>query len=163
MQGKLAYLDTSSLVKRYVSERGSEVVDRLYGESEGGRLRLAFSIWNIGEAVCVFDRYRVRGLITVEEFKRARRDLVSESLKLSRLEALSLLPISSSALVGSWSLVSKHHIYAADALQISSSKEAGAEMFLAADRRLLEAASAEGLRAVDVESSEAPSRVTIRG
>jgi predicted nucleic acid-binding protein len=152
MQGKLVYLDTSSLAKRYIVERGSKVVDRVYGESEAGRLRVAFSIWNIGEAVGVFDRYRVRGLISDDEFKRARADLVSESLKMSRLESLSLLPMTSLALADSWSLVSKHHIYVADALQISSSKEAGADLFLGADRRLLEAAIAEGLKTVDVES-----------
>lgn len=152
MQGKLVYLDTSSLVKRYIAERGSEVVDRLYGWSEAGRLRVAFSIWNIGEAVGVFDRYRVRKLISDEEFRRARADLVRESLKMSRLEELSMLPMTSLALAGSWSLVSKHHIYVADALQISTSKEAGCDLFLGADRRLLEAASAEGLKAVNVES-----------
>ena len=152
MQGRLVYLDTSSLAKRYLIERGSEVVDRVYEESEAGRLRVAFSIWNIGEAVGVFDRYRVRGLISEAEFKRARSDLVSESLKMSRLESLSILPMTSSALSASWSLVSRHHIYVADALQISSSKEAGAEVFLGADRRLLETASAEGLKVVNVES-----------
>jgi uncharacterized protein len=152
MQGKPVYLDTSSLAKRYIVEKGSNVVDKVYGESEAGSLRVTFSIWNIGEAVGVFDRYRVRGLISDAEFKRARHDLVSESLKMSRLESLSILPMTSSALAASWSLVSKHHIYVADALQISSSKEAGAEIFLGADRRLLEAAAAEGLKAVNVES-----------
>jgi len=153
MQGRLAYLDTSSLVKRYIAETGSEVVDRIYNESEAGRLRVAFSIWNVGEAVGVFDRYRVRGFISDEAFRRARADMVSESLKMSRLESLSLLPMTSMTLADSWGLVSKHHIYVSDALQISSSKEAGADLFLAADRKLLEAAAAEGLKAVNVESN----------
>ena len=152
MRGRLVYLDTSSLAKRYIAERGSKVVDRVYAESEAGGLRIAFSIWNIGEAVGVFDRYRVRGLISEAEFKRARSDLVSESIKMSRLESLNILPMTSSALAASWSLVSRYHIYVADALQISSSKEACAETFLGADRRLLEAASAEGLKVVNVES-----------
>jgi predicted nucleic acid-binding protein len=151
MQEKLVYLDTSSLVKRYIAETGSEVVDRVYSESEAGRLRIAFSIWNIGEAVGVFDRYRVRELISDEEFKRARANLISESLKLSRLEALSLLPMTSLSLAASWSLVSKHHIYVADALQITSSKEVGADLLLGADRRLLEAANAEGVKTVNPE------------
>ena len=89
MQGKSVYLDTSSLVKRYIGEKGSEVVDRVYEESEAGKMKISFSIWNIGEAVGVFDRYLVRDLISDVEFKRARADIVSESLKMSRLEALS--------------------------------------------------------------------------
>jgi len=50
-------------------------------------------------------------------------------------------------------VVPKHHIYVADALQIASSKEASADLFLGADRRLLEAATAEGLKSVNVESN----------
>jgi predicted nucleic acid-binding protein len=152
MQGKSVYLDTSSLVKRYMGEEGSEVVDRVYEESEAGRLKISFSIWNIGEAVGVFDRYLVRGLISDAEFKRARADIVSESIKMSRLEALSLLPITYLALAASWSLAVKHHICVADALQISSSREAGSDLFLGADRRLLDAASVEGIRVINVES-----------
>ena len=151
MHGKSVYLDTSSLVKRYIGEVGSEVVDRVYDEAEAGKIKISFSIWNIGEAVGVFDRYLVRGLISDVEFKRARADIVSESLKMSRLEALSLLPITYFALAASWSLVPKHHIYVADALQISSSKEAGSDLFLGADKRLLDAASAEGIKVINVE------------
>ena len=33
MNGKLVYLDTSSIVKRYIEEKGSEVVDKLSRES----------------------------------------------------------------------------------------------------------------------------------
>ena len=153
MQGKSVYLDTSSLVKRYIGEKGSEVVDRIYKESEAGKIKISFSIWNIGEAVGVFDRYLVRGLISDAEFKKARADIVSESLKMSRLEALRMLPITYSTLSDSWSLVVKHHIYVADALQISSSKEAGCDLFLGADRRLLDAASVEGVKVINVESN----------
>ena len=153
MQGKSVYLDTSSLVKRYIGEMGSEVVDSVYDEAEAGKMKISFSIWNIGEAVGVFDRYLVRGLISDVEFKRARDDIVSESLKMCRLEALSLLPITYLALAASWSLVPKHHIYVADALQISSSKEAGSDLFLGADKRLLDAASAEGIKVINIESN----------
>ncbi|MGD0804586.1 MAG: type II toxin-antitoxin system VapC family toxin [Candidatus Bathyarchaeia archaeon] len=153
MQGRLVYLDTSSIAKRYIDERGTKVIDRVYSDSEAGSLKVAFSIWNIGEAVGVFDRYHVRGLISDEEFKRARANLISESLKMSRLESLTILPMTSMALADSWSLVTKHHIYVADALQISSSKMASADLFLGADRRLLEVAAAEGLKSVNVESN----------
>jgi len=50
-------------------------------------------------------------------------------------------------------LAVKHHIYVADALQISSSREAGCDLFLGADKRLLDAASAEGIKVINVESN----------
>jgi predicted nucleic acid-binding protein len=153
MKEPKAYLDSSCIVKRYIKEKGSALVDEIYGKSEAGELSLVFSIWNIGEAIGVFDRYLSKKLISGRQFTTAKSDLVSETLKLSRLESLEVLPITSNILSRSWSLITRHHIYEADALQISSGKEATCDLFLGADGRLLQAASAEGLNSVDVESS----------
>lgn len=152
MNERLVCLDTSSIVKRYIEERGSEVVDRVYEESEAGRIRTAFSVWNIGEVLVVFDRYCTRKLISVEEFESALSDLISESIKMARLNSLRLLPITSKSLVESWLLVVKHHIYEADALQISSSKESNCDLFLGSDNRLIQAALEEGINAINIES-----------
>jgi predicted nucleic acid-binding protein len=153
MREQPVYLDSSSVSKRYVKEKGSDLVDGIYGKAEAGELRLALSLWNIGEVIGVLDRYLTRKLISKKEFATARSDLVSETLKLSRLDSLDVLPVTSEVLSRSWALIAKHHIYEADALQISSGKEAGCSMFLTADKRLLEAALHEGLNAVNVESA----------
>jgi len=152
MNGKLVYLDTSSIVKRYIEEKGSEVVDKVYEESEAGRISTAFSVWNIGEVLGVLDRYRTRELISAKEFETALRDLISESMKMIRLNALQVLPITSTSLLESWLLVLKHHIYEADALQISSSKESHCDLFMGADNRLIQAALEEGINAINIES-----------
>jgi len=55
-------------------------------------------------------------------------------------------------LVESWSLVLRHHIYEADALQISATKEARCDILLTADRRLVQAAREEGIEAIDIEA-----------
>jgi predicted nucleic acid-binding protein len=153
MREQPVYLDSSSISKRYVKEKGSDLVDRIYGKAEAGELRLAFSLWNIGEAIGVLDRYLTRRLISKKEFTTARSDLISETLKLSRLDSLDVLPVTSAVLSQSWTFITKHHIYEADALQISSGKEVDCGLFLTADNRLLEAALAEGLNAVNVESA----------
>jgi len=75
-------------VKRYVEERGSEVVDTAYAKAETGELRLAFSIWNIGEVLGVLDRYSSKGLLSAETMKTAPLDFISESTKMVRLGAL---------------------------------------------------------------------------
>jgi len=46
----------------------------------------------------------------------------------------------------------KHHIYEADALQISSSKEIDCALLLSADVRLVQAATKEGISAVNIEA-----------
>jgi predicted nucleic acid-binding protein len=146
------YLDTSSLVKRYVEERGTEVLDKVYGETEAGRLKTAFSIWNVGEALGVFDRYHGRGIFSDEDYEVILRNLMSETMKMMRLGELEVLPITSGTLLESWVMVLKHHIYEADALQISSAKDVRCHLFLGAERTLLEAAEREGLTSVNIET-----------
>ena len=141
-------------MKRYIREKGSELVDRAYGRAEAGDLHLAFSIWNIGEVIGAFDRYLTRKVISSKEYSTASSDLISETLKLSRMGSLAVLPITAEMISRSWDLVPAYHIYEADALQVAACKEAGSELFLCADYRLLETAKSEGLNPVNVESSD---------
>ena len=152
MSVRLVYLDSSSIVKRYVEERGSEVVDAVYAKAETGELRFVFSIWNIGEVLGVFDRYVSKGLLPEETLKTALLDFISESTKMVRLGSLQILPMTTKSLVESWLLVMKHHVYEADALQISTSEEANCSLLLSADVRLVQVAEKEGIDAVNVEA-----------
>ena len=147
----LVYLVTSSLVKRYIEEKGSQVIDKVYEEAEAGRVTAAFSVWNIGEALGVLDRYRTGKLISDADLEAALRSFASESMKMLRLNSLLVLPITSENIIESWLLVLRHYIYEADALQISSSKEADCDLFLGADARLIQAARKEGINALNIE------------
>jgi len=151
MSARLVYLDSSSIVKRYVEERGSEVIDAVYAKAESEDIKFVFSIWNIGEVLGVFDRYASKGLILQETLKTTLLDFISESTKMVRLGSLQILPMTTKSLVESWLLVMKHHIYEADALQISTSKEANCSLFLSADAVLVKVAEKEGINAVNVE------------
>lgn len=155
MDVKLVYLDSSGMVKRYIAERGSEVLDLAFEEAEAMNIGLAFSVWNIGEVLGVFDRYASRALLSKAGLKTALSDFLSESVKMARLGALQILPLTASSIISSWLLVLKHHIYEADALQIAVSKELECSLFLSADNRLVKIAGSEGLKALDVESDRA--------
>jgi len=152
MNVKLAYLDSSSIVKRYIEEKGSHVVDAVYEKAEAARLRFAFSIWNAGEVLGVLDRYLSRRLLSEGEFKTALSDFLSESIKMARLGSLQILPITTKSLTGSWLLILKHHLYMADALQVSTSKEAGCNLILSADDTLIQIAKKEGIDAINIET-----------
>ncbi|MEZ0248393.1 MAG: hypothetical protein ABWJ97_03890 [Thermoproteus sp.] len=52
----IGYLDSSALVKRYVKERGSDVVAGLFRKAYGGDAAMAFSVYNIGEVLTAFDK-----------------------------------------------------------------------------------------------------------
>jgi len=53
IQEEICYLDTSAIVKRYVSEAGSEVVDELFKYAYRGMKILSISYWNIAEIAAV--------------------------------------------------------------------------------------------------------------
>jgi len=152
MNVKLAYLDSSSIVKRYIEEKGSQVVDVVYEKAEAAKLRFAFSIWNAGEVLGVLDRYLSRRLLSEDDFKTALSDFLSESIKMARLGSLQILPITTKSLTESWLLILKHHLYVADALQVSTSKEAGCNLILSADEELIQIAKKEGIDAMNIET-----------
>ena len=54
MNAKNVYLDTSTIVKRYVEEKGSQLADDIYARAEVGALRISFSMWNVGELIGEF-------------------------------------------------------------------------------------------------------------
>jgi len=146
------YLDSSSILKRYVLERASEVVDAAYEKAEAGELRLVFSIWNVGEIIGVLDRYASRKLITVEALRAALSKFVLESMKMVRLDSLQIMPITSISLSSSWLLITRHHVYEADALQISTSLEAGCDFLFSADVDLVRVAEKEDIKAINIEA-----------
>lgn len=149
---KLAYLDSNSIVKRYIEEKGSQVVDVIYEKAEAEKLRFAFSIWNAGEVLGVFNKHLSRGLLSEDAFKTALSDFLSESIKMTRLGSLQILPITTKTLIESWLLILKHHLYMADALQVSASKEVGCNLLLSADDQLIQVAKKEGIDAVNIET-----------
>ena len=75
------YLDTSTIVKRYVAETGTQTVDTIFDKAEAGELVIAFSLWNIGEALGVLDERRRKEWLTREEFVQTSKNLAGELLK----------------------------------------------------------------------------------
>lgn len=163
MPVKRVYLDSSSIVKRYVQEQGSEIVDELYEIAELGNMQIFFSLWNVGEVLGTLDRYLSRRAVGPDEFEAILSTFIAESIKLGRLGSLSIVPLSAQNLVESWLLVLRQHIYEADALQISTAKFSGCDLLLTADRELADACKREGLVAFDVEEQQEHIRKMLAG
>lgn len=149
-----AYLDSSAIVKRYVSEPGSSAVDYVIDRGWVGELSIATSIWNIGEVLGVLDeRYR-RGWLSEDEFKKALESFASETVILSRLKVLEILPVLTPMLVEAWPLILSEHVYEADALQIRTSIYSRSNALLSGDKGLINVALRVGLKAVNVEDED---------
>ncbi|WP_288005085.1 type II toxin-antitoxin system VapC family toxin [Thermofilum sp.] len=148
MKNPIVYLDSSTIVKRYIEEAGSEVARDVYNSALAGNLTLSFSAWNIGEVLGVLDRYRRRAWLDDESYVAARMMFIGETIRLLKLGALILVPIRVRLLAEAWRLLEKYHIYQADALQVVSAKYVKANKMYTGDRSLHNVALAEGLQSV---------------
>jgi predicted nucleic acid-binding protein len=141
-------MDTSALVKRYIDEHGSEIVDNIYKDAYQGIKRLSFSYLNIAEAIVVFDKYAKRLGVDAKEIVRY---MLRESITLSRLNRLITVSVNPSVLLASIELVLKYHIYVADALQIASAKRFNNPIMVTGDKKIANIAEIEGLKVLYLE------------
>ena len=145
MSEKTVYLDISAIIKRYIKEENSEKIVELYTRAYQGEIKLAFSLWNIGEVLGVLDRAKRIKRINEEAHELVRARFLSEVLRMKRLGILKIIPIYGSILANCWNLLEKYHIYQADAIQIESAKRVKASEFYTADKKLHQIAISEGL------------------
>ncbi len=143
------YLDSSAIVKRYVTEPGSSAVDFIFDKSEAGEIHMVTSIWNIGEVLEVLDEHQRRGWLDQDEFRRTLENFAREIMKLLRLKVLEVVPVLTPILTEAWSLVLSDHIYEADALQIQTRIHSDG-VLLSGDKSLINTAS-RYINAVSVE------------
>lgn len=155
MNGTTVYLDSSAIVKRYIAEEGTGVVDDLYRRAEARDLRLAFSLWNVGEVVAAVAKAERRRWITRAQQEAAIWSFLRESLKLRDLGSLQVVPVRGDLLAGAVPLVLRRGVGQGDGLQIATCVDLGAAAIVSADRRLLEAARGENLVALDPVEDEA--------
>ncbi|MCC6017672.1 MAG: type II toxin-antitoxin system VapC family toxin [archaeon YNP-LCB-003-016] len=148
MKERVAYLDSSAIIKRYIKEAGSEFVKQLYQGAYIGEVKVCFSIWNVGEVLGALDRAMCKGRLTEEEYATARRRFLLETRRLMKLKLLLVVPLKGKLLVEAWRIVEKHHIYQADALQIATAKQIACTEFLTGDVTLHNIALKEGLNSI---------------
>ncbi|MFQ6074386.1 MAG: type II toxin-antitoxin system VapC family toxin [Candidatus Bathyarchaeia archaeon] len=145
------YLDSSVIIKRYVSEPGSSSADLVFDKGEAGEIYLATSIWNFGEVLGVLDEKLRRNWLTEGEFKKALENFASEMVRLMRLKVLEVVPVVTPILVEAWPLILREHVCEADALQIQTCIYCNGDILLSADRELINLATKKGLKALDVK------------
>ena len=160
----LVYLDSSAIVKRYLKEIGSESMDFLYDgleKEEEFELLLSFSSWNVGEVFGAIDTRQQRGDIDKKSMMKALSFFSRETKKFVAMRRMEILPIGSRVLTRCRDLVLKYHIYQADALQLASAKQAGAQLFISADKKLVDCAKSEQMESVNPERDYDVIQITV--
>jgi len=143
------YFDASALVKRYVRESGSSTVRRLLSSGVAATSRLSEVEISSGIA-----RRTREGTLTI-----GQRDRMLTALRRD-LPAVAIVEIVPEVTAIAGSLLLRHPLRAADAIQLASCLYLQRQLaqpvpFVAFDRRLLDAARAEAVEIVTTRAGRA--------
>ena len=145
------YLDANAVLKRYVSEVGSDSIASVFQSADGGKVSLQYSLWTLGECLGVLDRLDRQGRLPRGGLERGRGLVLGETARLVRLGVLSITPLRARLIHRSWGLLLKHHLYQADAVHIATALASRSDVVLTSDAHVAQGAAAEGLRVLDPE------------
>lgn len=146
--------DASGLVKRYFREAGSETVDAIFQSPAVDQM--ATTIWGYAECVSILHRKRNVNLIAAAAYTETVTALQQEVLVSNDFKTLT---IEDDRVLAGLGFVVRHNLNSNDAailatyLRFQSSLPAGSPLCIlaAADKRLIRAAEAEGLKTLNPE------------
>ncbi len=144
-------LDANAVLKRYVVESGSGAIEGVFRAADAGRVQIVYSLWTPGECLGVLDRLNRQGRLPPGGLAKGRRALLGESARLARLGMLTVVPLRAAIVRKAWSLLLRHHVYQADAVQVATALSEKVDAVLTSDGQVERAAKAEGLRVLDPE------------
>lgn len=143
----MTYLDTSALIKRFVNEQGSELVDRMMkGQVPIATAKIAFA-----EVFAALARRRRDGSLADSEYALGCKQFEEDWRSYLQVE------LRDSVLFCARDVVQRRPLTGFDAVHLASALALRSGLgqmvtFVAGDRRLLAAAQAEGFEIVDVAS-----------
>lgn len=134
------FLDSSSLAKRYIMERGSEKVE----ETLSGADEAAISLIGPAEIISALSRIFRQGMISAAQYDRTKTALFED------LEDMSIREVTAPVVSLAIDLLERHTLRTLDALHLAGAIEWRADLFISSDKRQLAAASAASLRVLQV-------------
>lgn len=145
MSKPLAYFDTSALVKRFITEAGTDEVEAfLMAQSH----QYVLSSLSLTELKSVLQRRKRESQISAEVVRLIQQQVM---LELAR-GSWNYLAIAEPILVYAGELIEqlKSPLGTLDAIHLACAKTAGCELMLSADRQLLHAAHEAGLQTMNL-------------
>ena len=150
----LLFWDASALAKRHSEELGSDVVDILFSLS--APFKMASTPWGYVETYSILLRRFNSKILDSTAFESAISTLQNEMLDIA---LVTLFSVSDEDIFLSTAMMRKHNLNSTDAaiLTVIAAKRSAFEtseiVVVAADKRLLRAAEAEGLRSLNPEET----------
>ena len=134
------FFDTSAFVKRYVREPGTDIVLQWCDRASD----IVLSGIALPEVMSSFCRLQREGKITATQYRQLK------SLLMADIEDVAICDLTPVVLAHTISSLEKNALRAMDAIHIGSALALGADVFVSADQRQLQAASSNGLRVESV-------------
>ncbi|GEM_PF-881928 len=156
---KRVYFDTSALIKEFVTEIGSDLVDDIANAARTDDLQIVTSIWSINEAVAVIDRLarKPKDALTKSEQQQIIATFVERITRTNEYSSFLIAPIDHVIVAQSRLLIDGFHISADDALHIYTGWLYDCGHFLIHDSKIihrLKAGTIEGMKIVDLGNQE---------
>jgi predicted nucleic acid-binding protein len=155
------YLDASALLKRYRTEKGTEIVDDIY-DGRGEQHIILTSQLTCIEVESVAARARKAGILNDHQYKT-----LLGAFGLDLAEGLRLLAIGPERLVEAAEIVRKVPLRSLDSihytvvLRLNMMWGSQPFVFVGSDRELLDACQANGIKFVDPEAADAIDKLKV--
>jgi uncharacterized protein len=129
------YLDSSSLVKRYIYEAGTEKVNELCRAADA----ILLSLLSIPEVISSFNRLLREGKITKREYQLLKENFLDD------IDEADIFDINPEIIRFSIDLLENGTIRTLDALHVATALFHGIDLFVSSDKRQLAAAQKTGI------------------
>ncbi|MGH9877007.1 MAG: type II toxin-antitoxin system VapC family toxin [Nitrososphaera sp.] len=152
---KLVYFDTSAVIKEFVPEVGSDLVDDVSNAARAGKLKVIMSIWSVNEAVAVIDRLTRRPAepLSPSERQQIIATFVERIKDSNEKASFRITPIEHILVTQSRLLIDQLHISPDDALHLYTAWIYDCDYFFIHDNKIvnrLKAASIQGMKIIDL-------------
>lgn len=156
---KLVYFDTSALIKEFVNEVGTDLVNKVTTAAREANIQIVSSVWSLNEAIAVVDRLSRNKEEETEKPKLSqteRQEIIAtivQRVRNSRQDAnFFFQPIDHSIVANSRLLIDGYHISPDDALHLYTAWIRDCDYFLAQDEKLMKRIpkELENMRVIDL-------------
>ena len=137
-------VDSSALVKRYVIEDGSEIIDHLLQRAS----QLALCVILVPEIISGLNRRLREQILSVKGYRKIKQQLLDD------VHDATVLQLTPSVISRSVKLLESNVLRAMDSLHISCAFEWQADLFVTSDKRQFLAAKNAGLHAEYIGKSD---------
>ena len=129
------YFDSSALVKRYIQEKGSDVVDKLFQEADA----VIVNAICLPEIISALSRLRREKKLSSHQYAQCKRAVIED------FTAFEVCQLSIEVISRSVDVLEKSKLRAMDALHVAAAIETKASRFISGDIEQIAAAKEFGL------------------